>query len=263
LTAASAADGASGADGASRADGVDGASGADGADGASGADSPCRAGGGRRRVVLISGAPGAGKSTLAGPLAGELGFALLTKDRIKETLHNALAPGAQHPGALDGPGLLAGRGLTTSLAPPGVAPEPAVPGEPAAGPVSLAWSRWLGGASMELLWTLAGDMPDVVLEANFRPRMAYERGRIMALDAAVVEVNCSCPAALAADRYNARAVARHPVHVVSRLTPEQLAEYDRPIGIGSLISVDTAGAVDVAELASAIRALLPAPAESV
>jgi predicted kinase len=196
------------------------------------------AGAGRRRVVLVSGAPGAGKSTLAAPLAAELGFALLTKDRIKETLHNALAPGAQRPGLLDAGGL-------------------------AAGPVSLAWSQWLGGASMELLWTLAGDMPDVVLEANFRPRMAYERGRIMALDAAVVEVNCSCPPDVAADRYNARAAARHPVHVVARLTPEQLAEYDRPIGIGQLISADTSGPVDVAELASTVRALLPAPAESV
>ena len=40
----------------------------------------------QRQVVLVSGAPGAGKSTLAGPLAAELGFALLAKDRIKETL---------------------------------------------------------------------------------------------------------------------------------------------------------------------------------
>jgi predicted kinase len=43
-----------------------------------------------RRLVFVSGPPGAGKSTLAGPLAVELGFALLAKDRIKETLHDAL-----------------------------------------------------------------------------------------------------------------------------------------------------------------------------
>jgi predicted kinase len=42
------------------------------------------------RLVLVSGPPAAGKTTLAVPLAAELGFALLAKDRIKETLHDAL-----------------------------------------------------------------------------------------------------------------------------------------------------------------------------
>jgi len=69
-----------------------------------------------KRLVYVSGAPGAGKSSLAAPLAAELGFALITKDRIKETLHDALG-----------------------------APEP-----------DLAWSRRLGAAAMELLWALSG-----------------------------------------------------------------------------------------------------------
>jgi predicted kinase len=43
-----------------------------------------------RRLVHVSGAPGAGKTSLAGPLAAELGYALLTKDTIKETLHDTL-----------------------------------------------------------------------------------------------------------------------------------------------------------------------------
>jgi hypothetical protein len=165
-----------------------------------------------RRVVLVSGAPGAGKSTLARPLAAELGYALLTKDQIKETLHDALAPGA--PGVPGGPG----------SASPAVRDRAAL----AAGEVSLAWSRWLGGASMELLWMLAGQVPDAVLEAQ---------------------------------RYAARAArgaTRHPVHVVTRLTPDLLAEYDQPVGIGQLISVDTTAPVDVAGLAVAIRELLPA-----
>lgn len=219
--------------------------------------------------MLVSGAPGSGKSTLAGPLAAELGFALLTKDGIKETLHDVLAPGALRPGVLDGPGLTAspavpgagpapGDGAAASEAGLGPGAGPAVPrAGPADGVVTLAWSQWLGGASMQLLWTLAGDMPDVVLEANFRPHMAYERGRILALNATVVEINCACPPALAARRYSARAATRHPVHVVSRLTPGQLAEYDQPVGIGQLISVDTSTPVDVTELASTVRALLP------
>jgi predicted kinase len=47
-----------------------------------------------RRLVLVSGPPGAGKSTLARPLAAELGFALLSKDLIKEALHDALGQDA-------------------------------------------------------------------------------------------------------------------------------------------------------------------------
>lgn len=40
-----------------------------------------------RRLVFVSGAPGAGKTSLAIPLAAELGFSLVCKDKIKETLH--------------------------------------------------------------------------------------------------------------------------------------------------------------------------------
>jgi predicted kinase len=53
-----------------------------------------------RRLVYVSGAPGAGKTSLAGPLAAELGYTLITKDTIKETLllllshdRRAVAPG--------------------------------------------------------------------------------------------------------------------------------------------------------------------------
>ncbi len=36
-----------------------------------------------RRLVYVSGAPGSGKTSLAVPLAAELGYPLLAKDRIK------------------------------------------------------------------------------------------------------------------------------------------------------------------------------------
>jgi hypothetical protein len=102
---------------------------------------------------------------------------------------------------------------------------------------------------MELIWALAADAPAVVLEANFRPRSEYERGRITGLTALggqVVEVHCDCPVQLATARYNGRAASRHPVHVVDTLTAELAAEFDRPIGLGELVVVDTSVPVDVA-----------------
>jgi predicted kinase len=173
-----------------------------------------------RRVVLVSGAPGAGKTTLAGPLAAELGFALVGKDRIKETLHDAL-------------------------------------GAPESG---LTWSQRLGAAAMEVLWALAADAPAVVIEANFPPRSSYVRGRILALSARPVEVNCVCPAGEAARRLAARTAGRHPVHVVHGLPPEALAEFDRPVGIGEVVAVDTTRPVDVAALADRVLAGLRAGA---
>ena len=112
---------------------------------------------------------------------------------------------------------------------------------------------------MELLWALAADAPDVVLEANFRPHSAYERGRISALCPRPVEVNCACPPELAARRYAERAAAGHPVHVVTSLSAALLAEYDRPVGLGDVITIDTTGPVDVAAVAGRVRACWRAP----
>ena len=61
----------------------------------------------------------------------------------------------------------------------------------------------------------------------------------------------ACPPELAVQRYNARAT--HPVHVVTTLQLEAMAEYDRPVGIGALVTVDTTVTVDMNAVASAVR----------
>jgi predicted kinase len=166
-----------------------------------------------RRLVYVSGAPGAGKTSLAGPLAAELGYPLIYKDKLKETLHDWLG-----------------------------GPDP-----------DLAWSQRLGAAAMELIWAVAADAPSAVIEANFRPHSQYERDKLTGLADRIVEVNCACPLDLAVRRYNERDPRRHPAHVKRTLTLDELAEWDRPVGVGPLITVDTSGPVDVAMVAAQVR----------
>jgi predicted kinase len=148
-----------------------------------------------RRLVYVSGKLGAGKTTLAFPLAAELGYSLVTKDLVKETLHDAMH----------------------------------VPG---GGEVGRAWSQRLGAASMELLWALAARAGDMVIEANFHPHSEYARDKLRGLGGSVVEVHCACPAEVAVARYNAR--SRHEVHTVKQVTLTEMEKYDRPVDVAAV-----------------------------
>jgi predicted kinase len=169
------------------------------------------------RIAYVSGRLGAGKSTLAAALAAELGYSLVTKDQVKETLHDALYV-------------------------------------PSDGEIDLTWSRRLSGASMELLFMLAARAGDMVIEANFHPHSEFERDRLRGLGDRVVEVHCACPAEVAVARYNARH-PRHEAHGIKTVTLTNMDKYDRPVGIGPLITVDTTGPVDVASVAAEVRRL--------
>jgi len=159
-----------------------------------------------RKIVLISGAPGAGKTTLALPLAYRLGWPLITKDHIKETLFDAM-------GGVGG---------------------------------SLEESRRFGAGAMETLWALAARCPQVVLEANFRPRSDYERARLSGLNGRVVEVHCACPVSEAIRRFKARGGAGvHPAHPWRLMDDDAFAEFDRPMGLGEVITVDTTRPTDI------------------
>lgn len=172
----------------------------------------------QRQLVLVSGAPGVGKTTLAIPLAAELGFPLLSKDEIKESLWDAL----QLP-----------------------------QGDP-------DWSHRVSGAAMEVLWRLAVRMRQAVLEANFRPHSALEHSRLAGLNAHIVEVFCHCSVEEAARRFEARAPERHPTHVLWEYSDRFLAEYDGPMGVGTVIEVDTESPVDVELVARRVRTALGA-----
>jgi predicted kinase len=167
------------------------------------------------RIAYISGRPGAGKSSLASPLAAELGYSLVTKDLVKEALHDALY----------------------------------VPGEDK---IDLAWSLRLTAAAYAVMWTVAAGGGDMVIEANFPPHSEEALRRLRGLGGRTVEVHCACPAEVAHARYSAR--SRHEVHQ-GTLPLSAMDKYDRPVGVGPLITVDTTRPVDVAAVAAEVRRL--------
>jgi len=171
-----------------------------------------------REIVLVSGAPGSGKSTLAKGLAESLHTNLIGKDLIKETLWDLFNPPAG----------------------------------------DLAWSKRLGGAAMEVMWTLAAQSHRVVLEANFRPHSDYEKTKLRGLSANLIEVYCQCPPEVARERYERRAEksTHHPAHVTPTLDPSFLAEFDQPIGLGPVVRVDTTLPIDIETLTQQVSVFL-------
>ena len=89
---------------------------------------------------------------------------------------------------------------------------------------------------MALLWSLARTSPSDVLEANFRPHSEYERRTL----ASIIEVYCTCGPKEATQRVRARAQrpGHRATHSLNELSPQLLAEYDRPIGVGPVVEAD-------------------------
>ena len=150
------------------------------------------------------------------PLAQALGFVLLSKDAIKEALFDAC------------------------WGPPG----------------DEAHSRHLSDAAMAVLFSLASRCPRAVLDANFKPGDAQQRDSLGTLAGTIVEVHCRCDPEEAMRRYAQRAGARHPAHALKRITLELIARHDKPMGVGTVIEVDTGVPVDFPALLQRVRAAL-------
>jgi hypothetical protein len=174
-------------------------------------------------VIVVSGAPGTGKSTVAAALAHGLRWPLLSLDPVKEALADVLGLG------------------------PDTAGPDAVDAE-TAGPAAEDWSNRLGDAAAEIVFRLSGRFPDAVAEGWWR---GDRRERALAEFAGATEVFCYCEPGLALARMRARhgtgqhGQDRHPIHrdvmnpaVLDRAS--MLAATVTPLGLGAaLIRVDT------------------------
>lgn len=165
------------------------------------------------RIVVLSGYPASGKSTLARELAAALGFALISKDEILATIFASMAGQAADHGLL----LQSGR---------------------------AAWA---------VFWHLAARCPDVVLDTNLKFASPQEGEQVSRLAGAIVEVRCCVPLTLAQSRYAERASTRSGAQRFTELTDEQASLYAQPVGIGHLIEVDTSASVDITELVRQIQ----------
>jgi predicted kinase len=174
-----------------------------------------------RRAVLMTGYPGAGKSTLGVALAEGLDFGFVCKDLMLDVIfrHMGFAAGD------DAASLRSGR---------------------------AAWA---------LFWLLARTGRDVVLDSNIKPTEPGEAAQARALPGDVIDVHCLCPADLAIERYARRAAAfARPAMRVDHITPERLARYDGQLGLARRLVVDTSGPVDVAAVVASVREAFEADA---
>jgi predicted kinase len=137
-------------------------------------------------LVLVSGAPGVGKTTLARMLAGDLGMALLSKDTVKEALGDALGADSVERSQ----------------------------------ELGRAAVRVLYGLAREQL-TLG--VP-VVVESAFHQALAGEVGPLVELAPAAL-IHCHAPDEVVAARSLLRAGERHSVHFDAERAPFAVGQY--------------------------------------
>jgi predicted kinase len=121
-------------------------------------------------------------------------------------------------------------------------------------PATVAESQRLGKAAVLTMLRVARHCPAAVLDSTW---LDYTLPLLRSLPGQLAEVHCTVPRDLAKARHQARASHRHPGHLDTARTDQELwGEPSRPPGIGPVTEVDTSGPVDIARLAAALdRAL--------
>ncbi|MEV0714821.1 AAA family ATPase [Asanoa sp. NPDC050611] len=122
-------------------------------------------------------------------------------------------------------------------------------------PRTVERSRELGRAAVHAVLRTAQGCPGAVIDSTWFP---YALPLVRALPGVVVEVRCLVDIDVARRRYRAR--NRDAGHLDALRPDRELwGEPVRPLGVGPLVEVDTAEAVDVQALAAALERTLREP----
>jgi glucokinase len=125
------------------------------------------------------------------------------------------------------------------------------------------WSRALGAAAAEVVWTVLRDSPEggIVEGVWLRDmRKFVVAGMERAGVHIFTEVWCDVPPDLARSRFTERVRQRHPTHLDDLPGSEDRwrtwTAAAEPLGIGAVYRVDTSGAVELAPLISYLKKVL-------
>jgi len=125
------------------------------------------------------------------------------------------------------------------------------------------WSRTLGAAALEVIWSLLADVPGAaVYESWFSPAARDLVGAGLTRSGArdVLELWCDVQPEVALARYAVRAASRHAGHneatVLAGEADRWVAE-NRPLAFGPVLRVPTDGPVDLGSVTAWVAARRP------